>query len=186
MKILLLNLHSVKNAGDLVLNNTALQLIRAEFPQAEITVSINDLEETQKLDGQLTILPSLLYWMKFEHGRWNAIKSISILWSLLRFRVTKQQKSSNSEWGPLLDAYASADIVMSCPGNFLYTSGFFSIPFLVSCLTLQIVLWLNKPLYLLPQTIGPVTKWHEKRYLSQILKRSMWLSKQSLMIICRA
>lgn len=172
MKILLLNLHSVKNAGDLVLNNTALQLIRAEFPQAEITVSINDLDETQKLDGKLTILPSLLYWMKFEHGYWNAKKSVALLWSLLKFRFAKQQKSSKSDWAPLLEAYASADIIMSCPGNFLYTSGFFSIPFLVSCLTLQIAHWVNKPLYLLPQTIGPVTKWREKRYLSRILKRA--------------
>ena len=63
MKILILNLHSVKNAGDLVLNNTALQLIREEFPHAKITVSINDLDETEKLDGPVTILPSWLYWM---------------------------------------------------------------------------------------------------------------------------
>ncbi|MFK7800836.1 MAG: polysaccharide pyruvyl transferase family protein [Anaerolineae bacterium] len=176
MKILILNLHSVKNAGDLVLNNTALQLIREEFPHAKITVSINDLDETEKLDGPVTILPSWLYWMKFEHGRWHPQKSLAILWALLRWRFTSgkqvQSQASDKEWQTLLNAYTSADIVMSCPGNFLYTSGFFSIPFLISCLTLQIAIWAKKPLYLLPQTIGPITKWHEKRILSRILKQT--------------
>jgi colanic acid/amylovoran biosynthesis protein len=175
MKILILNLHSVKNAGDLVLNNTAIQLIKREFPQAEITVLINDLDETEKLEAPLTTIPSWLYWMKFQHGKWDFKNVFLILKYLFAqfapFHQSRNIRPEHSKWSSILDAYKQADIVMSCPGNFLYTSGFFSLPFLVSCLTLQIALWEKKPLYILPQTIGPVTKWHEKRFLTRIFKQ---------------
>lgn len=173
MKILILNLHSVKNAGDLVLNNTALRLIRREFPNAEITVSINDLDQADKLAGPLDIQPSLLYWLKFEFGRWNFKNAIWMFFSILRWGLLSNSTNKKPlKWEALLHAYRDADIVISCPGNFLYSSGTISFPFVISCLSLQLAHWNKKPLYFLPQTIGPVSSWYEKQILKHVLKRS--------------
>lgn len=173
MQILVLNVHSVKNSGDLVLNNTALDLIREQFPHAKLTVAMNDMDALEKLSGPVEAIPSFLYWIKFEHGRWNVVNLVLSLLSIALFMVTSgRAKFFSKRWDNLLDAYQNADIIMSCPGNFLYTSGKFSFPFIISCLSLHIATRLGKPLYILPQTIGPVSKEYARNYLKRILQRA--------------
>lgn len=181
MNILLINVHSMQNAGDAVLNQVALHQLETAFPGATITLAVNDMEQNVAV-GKARMVPSFTWWAKQPRGKWNlpllAGLLANSLWFGLRRRWGSGQKPFTKQlpWFPLLQAYAEADLVVSCPGNFLYSSGIVGLPLLLAIYTIAYGWLLGKPLYMLPQTIGPLHRHWEHRLVGWVLGKMRWVS----------
>ncbi len=181
MKILIVNVHSVRNAGDDALLQAALQQLRRQFPDATFTLAMND---RAGYTGPESTVDSFLHWFRKTESqgsplrawRWLAIPGL-LLHLVLRAAVVRW---TGRNWAfalpaarqDLLRAYHEAEMVVSCPGGYLYSTGKLGLWFLVTLLTLAYPCWLGKPVYLLPQTIGPLQyrweRWLLRRLFSGI------------------
>ena len=171
MKILIINLHSSQNAGDDVLTKVTVQQLRASFVSPRLTLAMNDPDS---YIGEDVVLGSFATWLKSPRGRWRVE---GILWLLLSFvvvllyRLTKKHLLFiiPDEKRPLLQAYFDADLVISSAGNFLYSSGRIGVPFLLAIYTMAYAILSGKPLYTMPQTIGPLRKRRERWLVKRII-----------------
>ncbi len=178
MNILIVNVHSVRNAGDDALLQAAIQQLRTQFADATFTLAMND---PLGYTGDEQVVDSLIHWFRradFQGPIWQAWRWWAMPWRLLQlgasagwYRWTGQAMS----WGlsaaqhDLLKAYGAADLVVSCPGGYLYSTGKLGLWLLVTLLTLAYGVWLGKPVYLLPQTIGPIQNGWERWLLRRLL-----------------
>ena len=171
-QILLLNVHSLANAGDAVLNEVAVAQLQKVFPAAAITLAMND---PASHDGATTqAVASFNYWLK-ELPRRNKITGwLSLIWLVVHSLIClifPGLISRQWPWSPLLQVYRQADLCVSCPGNFLYSSGRVGLPFLMTIFTLAYALWSGRPLYMMPQTIGPLVRGWERSLTRWLLRR---------------
>jgi colanic acid/amylovoran biosynthesis protein len=178
-KILLVNVHSNANIGDSALTKIAIELLKTNFPGATVTLSMDDPESW---DGDEPVIPSFLTWIKFtqdpnrSHWRLNGIVAL-IIYSLIIGISYRYFKKSLYSFIPkdrrsLLKAYADADLVVSTAGGFLYSSGKAGITFFYNFFILALAILLGKPLYLLPQSIGPLYRERDKRMVQWLLSRA--------------
>ncbi len=178
IKILLLNVHSSMNVGDEALLQSALGQLRLNFPGSNITISMN---ESASYSGPETALPSIYSWVhpisaqgetgwKFGRLIWllpaSLIPILSMLWfKRAIFWVTPLALR------PILNAYLEADLVAGTPGGYLYSSGR-GVNLLLVMYTILMALLAGKPVYLLPQSIGPIKhgweRWCLRRLLEQV------------------
>lgn len=170
MKILVINLHSSQNAGDDVLTQVTVQQLKRNSV-SEIILAMND-PGSYKEEG--IALGSFMFWLKSPHGNWHINGAFWLILSFIAivlYRLTKRKPLFliPSQKRPLLQAYFDADLVVSSAGNFLYSSGRVGIPFLVSIYTMAYAIWANKPLYTMPQTIGPLRKTWERWLVKWII-----------------
>ena len=179
MKILIVNVHSDANAGDAILNHAGVDLLIEQFPTAEITLAMNDPESHQPHPHVAHVVPSFTYWFKGSNQPsrgWHLWQSIQLLGDSLYFAYQtgkhRTPPSPPRPWAPLLTAYHQADMVISCPGNFLYSSGFIGIPFLLALYAMLYGSLCSKPLYMMPQTIGPFTRRREETLTRWVLSRA--------------
>jgi len=159
MKILIINLHSSRNAGDAALAALAIQQLRENFPGCAITLSMTEPESHLGLETTISsfgtwfkdartqrfrgwAIPGLLIGCLLVAGLYRATGRV-----ILFFLPPARQA--------LLRAYLEADLVVSCPGGFLYDSKS-GLGLVSSLYTLLYACWSGKPLYLLPQSFGPL------------------------------
>jgi colanic acid/amylovoran biosynthesis protein len=179
-QILITNIHSVRNAGDHVLLQVALDQLYARFPEVKMTIAMND-PASYPAERPERVVASFTQWVKPSnsgrqgwHIGWLLSAPIWLLWIVL---VAQSQRLWGKPiWLPragaqrdLLLAYCQADIVVSCAGNFLYSSGRLRLPLLLHLLTLVYGAWAGKPVYMLPQTLGPFRSSWEVWLLRQAL-----------------
>ncbi len=165
MNILVINVHSLTNTGDAALTLEMLRQLRQQFPDSRITMAMDD---PASLDGDTYIIGSILRWCKTRaaDGRsvWhvgNLIRFLpASLLSLLAFRLFGKRffPGMTQAQRETIEAYFNARIVVSKPGGFLYTSGGLGMPFLLTIYTIAFAILCNKPHYMLPQSIGPITR----------------------------
>lgn len=169
LNILLINLHSSRNAGDDALTLVTIQQLKAAFPGARITLAIND---PTSYSGDEQVVGSFLVWFKGlgqnlrPRWRWLAMPGLvldSIL-AVIVFRLLGRPIfiATSRYRQALLRAYFEADLVISCAGNFLYTSGRLGLAFLISIFAMAYAWMAGKPLYMMPQTIGPLERGWER------------------------
>jgi colanic acid/amylovoran biosynthesis protein len=182
LKILLINIHSARNAGDQALTQITVQNLRKIFPGSEIILAMDDPESHS---GEETALGSFSYWVRkydqnFRPG-WK-IKNLFLLpfLTLIPLLFLKIIKRPVFIFTPhqlltLIKAYFKVDLVVSKPGGFLYSSGK-GINLLIAMYTMVYAIFLGKPLYVLPQTIGPLKLPWECWILSQVLSRARIVS----------
>ncbi|MEM4723800.1 MAG: polysaccharide pyruvyl transferase family protein [Candidatus Hadarchaeum sp.] len=181
-KILLINLHSSQNAGDAALLEMALRVLSV-FEGAQIVFAMNEpatkpyghdsgnVKVVLSFTGHFVSLRAdrQAHW-QLEKVFWGIIVSlIACLW----YKVTKRLPPwLPLSWHELLSAYASADIVVSCPGNIFASMGRLGMPFLASAYTVAYALMMGKPLYVLPQSIGPLRRKWERRLVRYLYSRA--------------
>ncbi len=164
MHILIVNLHSSANAGDDVLTKVTVQQLKKSFPNAELTLAMND---PYSYRGAEQTVGSFMTWLRKDEGRWHFGGPVLILLSLLACIAHRLMKNKALAFVPdkyrsLLKAYFTADIVVSSAGNFLYSSGKIGLALLVAIYTMIYGWLLGKPLYTMPQTVGPLRyRWEE-------------------------
>jgi colanic acid/amylovoran biosynthesis protein len=182
MNILIVNYHSDRNAGDKVLLAVTLDQLRCHFPQAHVTVVTND---PANYGGDEPSVGSFTTWVKkdgSENGGWRIgsllalpywgiIALIAVLAHRLGFWPKGQSQRQRSQPYQLLRAYADADLVVSCAGNFLYSGGSVGLAFLLAAISLGYGILMGKAVYTMPQTIGPLHRGWEKKILAWILPR---------------
>lgn len=182
MKILVTNAHSVRNSGDAVLLQVTLQEIATCFQDAEVVVALNDPDGYVPF-GAETAVGSFVYWFKSNRGERGAWRKLNLLlaplligWAILvalGFRMTGRSLvlTFNRERRTLLQAYLDADMVISCPGNFLLSGSGLGLPFFLTLFAFGYGWLVGKPLYMMQQTIGPFRRRWQKVILRWLLER---------------
>lgn len=164
VKILLINVHSACNAGDAALTQVTLQQLRPQFPGCRIVLAMDDPDEG--LHG-VRVLGSLFHWIK-DTGRNSRAdwRIMPLLWLIpaclvpvLTYRLFGRAilGLTPPSQRDLIRAYIESDLVVTKPGGFLYSAGL-GLTLAISAFTMGLALLAGKPLYLFPQSIGPLTR----------------------------
>lgn len=175
MNILITNVHSFHNAGDAVLNKIAIYLLRQNFTDAHIIMALNDLENFD--EPASSGVRSFLSWSKNDRGKWRwftiCFLLITSIVAVIQYRLVKRPLLGRFflPWSPLLEAYVKVDLVVSCPGNFLYGSGRLGLNLIINLYSILFAWLLGKPLYMLPQTVGPFHHAWERRAVGWVLSK---------------
>lgn len=185
-RLLIINLHSTANAGDFALLQMCLSRIYALDPTVEITLSVNDPHSFSKSGLEELYVPSF-FGKTGSEQRASASKRLwllarlysSCLWVAIVYRLTSWDSlwSVPTGFRSTIRAYLDADVVVSCPGNFIYSrASSAGLPILVPLWAMYYAWLLGKPFYLLPQTIGPIQRRWEEIVLRWVLSRARWIS----------
>jgi colanic acid/amylovoran biosynthesis protein len=178
LNILVISLHSSRNAGDHALTLVTMQQLNAVFPGARITLATND---PTSYSGDEQTVGSFFVWFKGlgqnlrSRWRWLAMPGLvldSIL-AVITFRLLGRPVfvATSRYRQALLRAYLEADLVISCAGNVLYTSGRLGLSFLISTFAMAYAWMAGKPLYMMPQTIGPLERGWERALTRWIVSK---------------
>lgn len=182
MNILITNVHSVRNAGDAVLLEVTLREMKHAFPEATITVALNDPKGYVPCEGE-AIVSSFVRWFKSSVGRqgdWMVGQLLlapywlgqAILAALL-FRWTGRPfyLLLGRERRRLLEAYFHADLIVSCPGNFFLSGSGLGLPLFLAVFSLAYGWLLDKPLYMMQQSVGPLRRRIDQIMVGWLLQR---------------
>ncbi len=180
-QVLLVSVHSFDNAGDAALTIQALEQIAQGFPGGDGCTTMA-LDDAPSYMGSVATVDSFASFMKpilpdrSSPWRWGTIARLGVasLLSGLWYRVTRRRSypGTTPRERVLLAAYYDADLVVSKPGGFLYTSGKAGLSFLLAVYTIAFACIAGKPTYILPQSIGPLLRRHE-RWLTRWLVRHL-------------
>jgi colanic acid/amylovoran biosynthesis protein len=153
--ILMLNFHSLRNAGDAGLLEASLAGLRRVFQEPRVLVSCNYPSEKGFSRLGVEPVPSVGAMLGSFYGK----------------------KPPGSGWRQLRKAYQEADLVIGCPGNPFFSMGRFGWPLLLSACSVGLALCWRKPLYILPQTLGPF-----KRSWEEALVRALYRSARLVFV----
>jgi colanic acid/amylovoran biosynthesis protein len=176
-RILLTNVHSAHNAGDAALMLAAIEQLQAAFPTARLTVLMND---PQSFAGPPAVVGSLFTWVKWadgagrEHWRWAQFPVLllaGLAAGLGRWLPRPAVRLLPRARRLLVQSFLEADLVVGCPGGYLFSAGR-GLPLLISVYTLALGWLAGKPIYLLPQSIGPLRRGWERRAVGWLLARA--------------
>ena len=169
--ILLTNFHSQANAGDAALLQIAAGHLRAAFDSPRLIVAANYPAEAglRRLGVEVAPSPGALAGCFEPASPWRQLSRLAA--GLLAARPGRTGHAPPG-WQPLLAAYTEADLVISCAGNPFFSMGRFGWPLLVSASALWLALRCQKPLYLLPQSLGPFRRPWEARLMSSLCRRA--------------
>jgi len=182
VNILITNAHSVRNAGDAVLLEITLRELIDVFPNASITVAINDPNAYVPY-GKETAVSSFIDWFKSGTGKQGDWKIGQLLlapywlgqaiFAALFFRWTGRPfyLMLRREHRRLLRAYFQADLIVSCPGNFFLSGSGVGVPLFLAIFSLAYGWLAGKPLYMMQQSVGPFRRWIDQVLVSWLLKR---------------
>jgi colanic acid/amylovoran biosynthesis protein len=170
--------HSSRNAGDAALTKVTLEQLAQAFPECRITLAMDDPHSHQ---GMGAAIGSLFNWVTRVAAdgqpRWRMMGLLWMLPASLTPVVTQRLFKRTwfgltpASWRELMEAYLRADLVVSKPGGFLYSSGR-GVTLLVSLYSLTLALLAGKALYLFPQSIGPFLFGWECRLLRVVLSKA--------------
>jgi colanic acid/amylovoran biosynthesis protein len=176
-KILIINVHSSRNLGDAALLQVTLMQLKQSFPKCRITICMDDPESHF---GDEQVIGSIVEWCHPKNTdstvSWNYRHLIGLLPTtilpLLCYRIFKKPiyLLTPNKLKTIIDAYTNADIVISGPGGFLYSSGR-GISLLVTVYSILMAIIGNKAVYILPQSIGPFKRLWQRKIVHWMLER---------------
>lgn len=181
MRILLLNFHSARNAGDLAILQTTLIYLNHAFPHAHITYTVNDVYKDVPVPVSAHQLPSFVHWLAqlspagiWRWHKWRFIPvAVWLLIASLWYRATKRQLLPQApQQRQLMHAYYLADVVIVLGGGHLYARHSANIAFQWSWVTIALAVLMGKPLLLLPQSFGPLPGLIQQRQLRWMVEHS--------------
>jgi colanic acid/amylovoran biosynthesis protein WcaK/AmsJ len=175
--ILIINVHSLRNLGDAALLQITLQQINSNFPTGIITLSMDD---PTSHSGSQKAINSIVSWVhpKKSDGtiHWNYGHLIWLLpATLLPVLTLRFFKKANYLLTPrslklIVEAYNQADLVISEPGGFIYSSGR-GTSLVITIYSIALAIFGKKPVYILPQSIGPLKRAWERKIVRWLLNR---------------
>jgi colanic acid/amylovoran biosynthesis protein len=163
-RILIVNLHSCRNIGDAAITEATIENFRRRFPEAKITLAANDPESHAGLDVD-AVESSLSSYVRSldrqRRWRWNVWRAPGVL-----ARVAGEARLNRPGGDPaapgeteglsrLFAVYREADLVASCGGGIFTASHRWALGPFWSALTLAYGDMVGKPVYMLPQSVGP-------------------------------
>ena len=168
--VLLINYHSSLNCGDQALLEVNLQQITNGLNPSKISVAVNwpnepYFQKAQKF--QVVTSPWELIGSADYAPAW--LQMARTLQGYLQARLFKMGNQRLSPgWKALFTAYQQADVVASVSGTHFYTTGRYGWPYPVKGLMVDLAYLFDKPLYVLPQSIGPL-RWNWERNMLRSL-----------------
>ncbi len=170
---LIINFHSTKNAGDLSLLITAIDILSEALGTPTIIVSANWPDEDAYQKFGIEIVPS--FWSLAGVNRDKSVlrQIIKMIWNYIRIalapRALNDQESfmDQADWQKLRSAYQQADLIVGVSGNQFYSTGKYGWPFPASMCSVALAHVFKKPLYILPQSIGPLKRWWERALIKK-------------------
>jgi colanic acid/amylovoran biosynthesis protein len=186
VKILLLNNHSLLNAGDHAILRETLRLLEQRFPGAQIDLVFNDTASARATLPTYPIHGAPLTWVTSLDdnrdylfvGRWRRLGYLGLLLlAAVVYRVTglTLRLFADCHKQALVQAFTAADLVLACGGGYIYApgageglTGWFS--FMLSGCVLALLM--NKPLVLLPQSIGPLHGQFQHRAVRWVVRHA--------------
>jgi colanic acid/amylovoran biosynthesis protein len=171
--ILMINVHSSSNAGDAALALVAVEQLQQHFPGYTVRLSMDDPDSHS---GQEQALSSFFTWVK-KGSKWYWVNLAWLLPATMLPALTHRLLGTPcfaftpKRWRSLLRAYMDADLIVSKPGGFLYSSGR-GLSLIVSLYTLWLATLVGKPLYILPQSIGPFPRKWERTLVGAVLAQA--------------
>jgi colanic acid/amylovoran biosynthesis protein len=177
-KILVINLHSYQNAGDASLSLSAIRQLQHNFPNCELTLAINDPDSYR---GDLRVVGSFGHWLQRPDAdrrpRWHLwsflwLPVAAVLLACSRWAGCGLLKPAPPNRRDLLEAYCTADLVVSSPGGYLYSSGKLGLSLAIALYAMGMAWVAGKPLYLLPQSIGPLRRTSDRWLVGRLLRRA--------------
>jgi colanic acid/amylovoran biosynthesis protein len=173
VNILLINVHSYRNAGDAAVIDVAMEQLRTYFPGCRITLVMDD---PPSYPGNEPTVVSLRCWLQL--GRhWQILR---IAWLML---VTLIYMSSYKRFGEprnilgspeltaSLAAMVQADLIICTPGENISSTSRSTNQFLLT-FTIFLALITRKPIYFLPQTFGPLKRKWQVWVIRNLLRRA--------------
>jgi colanic acid/amylovoran biosynthesis protein len=172
-RILLINFHSSLNAGDLALLECAIRILRGAFDNPEIVVAANWPDEPALKTLMVEIIPSPWHAAGVGSGtrpRWQVLAFLQgIFWAFWLRLFSEDGWTARllpARWKAALLIYRHADLVVAVPGNQFFSSGRFGWPLPTIAFSAWLAHLFKKPLYILPQSIGPFVRRRDRWLLS--------------------
>jgi len=101
---------------------------------------------------------------------------LGILWALISkmFLIAKKDLPAfiPKNWRGLFQTYLDADIIIGSGGNQFYSSGRFGWPFPLNAMSVWLAHLFQKPLFIMPQSIGPLKRAWERYVLASLYRKN--------------
>lgn len=164
VRILIVNVHSSKNAGDLALLQTVIDLLRQFFQDVEFLVSCNfpDEQAVVNISDQVVASPWNLAGGGTQRKTRYLVLNLLLAWFAAISGTWHLNKNPWRSWKPLFDAYQESDFVVAVSGNQFFSSGRFGWPLLAVAMSVKLAEVFKIPVYIMPQSIGPLRSWWER------------------------
>ncbi len=177
--ILVTNFHSALNAGDAAALELAVQQLRGSFINPRIVVAANYPAEEFLHAIDVEIVPSFMSLVGLSNRRPRPLQILMLGWGLiigliscLIPRILTRKPLERTGWSKLFSAYRNAELVVSTPGNIFHTMGLIGWTFIVSAVSIGFAHLLKKPVYVMPQTLGPIRRARERYLLKKLYGRA--------------
>jgi colanic acid/amylovoran biosynthesis protein len=178
-KILVFNVHSTLNGGDRALLECTITQIKDHFQNADITILANFPYEPFYQENHINVLPSVWIcsgvtqrkpiWKQILAAGWGWLAAFLEGWFGLRL--------AQGDWRKLFDAYHQSDLIVGVAGNQYYSTGRYGWPFPITALAPALGHIFKKPVYIMPQSIGPL-----KRKWERVLLRSIYANNRLILL----
>ena len=177
--ILIINVHSSLNKGDQALFEAALAINRTAFVNPRLVALVNwpaepyfaQADDFQTLPSPLCLACGSANGSKLKEA-WGILRGSLAGWLFAHGLRRLSHRIGDPAWEHLFQAYQDADLVVSVPGNMFLSTGKFGWSFLAAALQVGLAHWFKKPVYVLPQSIGPLKRGWERKMLSSIFGRA--------------
>ncbi len=176
--ILLVGFHSMHNAGDAALLIMNIRQLASAFENAKFMVTMNYPNENGLLsEYPITPVPSPFHILGTNHKPLS-YQIPQFLWGtlvILFFSIMPQFMKNwilKTNWGKLIMAFQESDIVVANSGNLLLSLGRFGWPFILTAFLFSLALFFRKPFYVMPQSIGPLTRKWERMITRWLYSRA--------------
>ena len=186
-EILIINVHSFDNLGDAALTLTVIQQLSENIPDSQFSMVLDDPES---YSGPVQVCPSIYYWLRNSQvigtPSWNLWRLFILLPACL-FPVLSYRAFGSAWFGltpklvrQTIRAYLRADLIVCKPGGFLYSSGI-GFGFILAIFMNALAILIKKPLYLYPQSVGPIRKPWECALLRWLAARTrLFMVRESI------
>jgi colanic acid/amylovoran biosynthesis protein len=177
--VLIVNVHSTRNTGDLALLESGLAALRAAFGRPRLLVSANWPEEDYfKSSLDFETVPSARWLVGVDRKRPFFQQLLSMFLGLILAQLAAWSgrilfgRLAPAGWRRLIMAYQQADLVAAVSGNQFFSTGRYGWPFPVTWMACALAHIFKKPLYVLPQSIGPLKRGWERIALRGVYGRA--------------
>ena len=162
-KILIVNLHSAQNLGDLAILEQTTKLLSWKHPESRF-VLMATYPTSWENRTEHECVSSLSKILKADNLFGLCIPVfLKVVAKVLINKSLTLRQERNNEIDHFIKTITDSDIVYSAGGGNFYTNSRLGIDFIINCLTLIIAGKLGKPIIMLPQSFGPVqTQWQKK------------------------
>lgn len=168
-KVLINNVYSYRNRGDSAIIESMYAFIKKHYPHTEIVLLSQFWETNDPYYKKMGLLSKKQLWDIPMHDN-KLVRLIIALKSLLKTHVGYLFNNFNTEQ---IDLYEDADLIIDAGGGSIFSSNkyFFYLGLYQHLYNLWMGKKFNKPVIVAPQSIGPLTKWLDRKVAFYVLKQ---------------